>query len=149
MKTNQTITKIIFTDDDADDRDFFNEAFSELDLKGELRTFSDGKELMDHLKASELVPDVVILDLNMPRKSGFECINEIRQDERFSKTSIAVYSTSSSDKDIEATFKSGANVYIKKPSDYSMLKKIIRAVLVTDWSNYDNSPHRESYLLRL
>lgn len=149
MKTERTSTRIILTDDDADDRSFFNEAFSELDLQGELQTFSDGKELMDYLNSVDGAPDVVILDLNMPRKSGFECIAEIRSNKRFSRTSIAVYSTSSSDRDIEATFNSGANLYIKKPSDYNMLKKIISTVMGTDWSKYTAHPLRESYLLRL
>ncbi|MBD3581534.1 response regulator [Flavobacterium selenitireducens] len=148
MAARQTATRFILTDDDADDRSFFREAFSELDVHGELRTFSDGKELMDYLNSADLAPDVVILDLNMPRKSGFECINEIRSNERFSSTSIAVYSTSSSDKDIETTFNSGANLYIKKPSDYNVLKKIIRTVLGTDWSHYAMHTPRESFLFR-
>ena len=147
MTTEQTSNNFILTDDDADDRNFFSEAFSELDVKGELRTFSDGKELMDYLNASEITPDVVILDLNMPRKSGFECITEIRSNARFRSTSIAVYSTSSSDKDIETTFNSGANLYIRKPSDYNVLKKIIATVLGTDWSHYALNTPRDRFLM--
>jgi len=149
MTLERTSARIILTDDDADDRSFFNEAFSEMQMQGELQTFSDGKELMDYLHSSVIPPDVVILDLNMPRKSGFECIEEIRSDSRFSHTSIAVYSTSSSDKDIEATFNSGANLYIKKPSDYGILKKVIRTILGRDWSSGSPGHNRESYLLRL
>ncbi|NUY79296.1 response regulator [Flavobacterium sp. MAH-1] len=150
MKPNKpSSARIVLTDDDDDDRSFFREAFSELDMQGELRTFCDGKELMDYLNSEEATPDVVILDLNMPRKSGFECIEEIRSNSRFSHTSIAVYSTSSLDSDIDATFKSGANLYIKKPNDYNMLKKMISTVMHTDWSLRFKGLNRDTFMLHL
>ncbi|RZJ65628.1 MAG: response regulator [Flavobacterium sp.] len=131
---NKPSTRILLTDDDADDRSVFSDAFAELKMSGELFMFSDGTQLMDYLRSCESAPGLLFLDLNMPMKSGFECIEEIRADERFSEIQIAVYSTSSSEKDIDSTFRKGANLYIKKPNDYNKLKTIINTVLKTDWS---------------
>lgn len=149
MGTSMTSARIILTDDDADDRSFFSDAFRELEMKGELCMFSDGKELMDYLKNSDPTPRLLFLDLNMPRKSGFECIEEIRADNKFANLQIAVYSTSSSQKDIDSTFSKGANLYIKKPNDYNTLKSIIDTVMKTDWATRIKSFSRESYLLNM
>jgi len=71
----------------------------------------------------------VYLDLNMPRKNGLTCLREIRGNERLKAVAVAIYSTSSYDKDIEETFHNGANVYIRKPTDFSILKQVLDKVL--------------------
>jgi CheY-like chemotaxis protein len=78
------------------------------------------------------MPHILFLDLNMPYMSGFECLKVIRADVRFKDVSIAIYSTSSSEKDIEETFVEGANIYIKKPNDFAKLKKV-KDVLNINW----------------
>lgn len=148
MIPNKHSARILLTDDDADDRSFFSDAFTELEMQGQLSMFSDGKELMEYLRSCDQAPGLLFLDLNMPLKSGFECIEEIRADDRLKDIQIAVYSTSSSEKDIDSTFKKGANLYIKKPSDYNKLKAIIDAVAKTDWSQRLGFG-RDHYLLNL
>jgi CheY-like chemotaxis protein len=128
MRPNQL--NIMLADDDEDDRLFFREAFEEVKIKTNITTFNNGVQLMDYLNDStHPLPDIIFLDLNMPRKSGLECLQEIRNDERLRQLSVAIYSTSSSEKDIEDTFIQGANVYIKKPSDFGKLKKILSDVV--------------------
>lgn len=115
---------ITLADDDEDDRLFFTDAFSELKIDTKVNTFNDGVELMDYLNTTESVlPNILFLDLNMPRKNGVECLLEIKENERFNDIAIAIYSTSSSEEHIEETFVNGANIYIKKPSDFNTLKK--------------------------
>jgi CheY-like chemotaxis protein len=115
--TNQPIY-VLLADDDEDDRLFFMDAFEEIKIKTVVQMVNDGQELMDHLIKPDIVlPDVLFLDLNMPRKTGMECLNEIKNIERLKNVAIAIYSTSASEEDIEETFVKGANVYIKKPKD--------------------------------
>ena len=117
---------ILLADDDMDDRTFFKQALEELSLPTQLTTVNDGEELMDYLsKNPENIPDVLFLDINMPRKNGIECLSEIRKNERLKDISVVMFSTTNSWDTINTLFKSGTHVYIHKPSDFSQLKQVI------------------------
>lgn len=147
---HQDQLRILLADDDEDDRLFFKDAFEEIKIKTELLTFNDGVELMDYLNNLDYkLPHILFLDLNMPRKSGLECLIEIKQNDRFKDLCIAIYSTSSSEKDIEETFVRGANVYIKKPNDFLLLKKILSEVISINWQYHTNNLNKENFLLNI
>ena len=140
----------MLADDDEDDRLFFKEAFEEVKIKYDITTFSDGEQLMHYLnEPANSLPDIIFLDLNMPRKSGMECLREIRQNDRLKKISVAIYSTSSSEQDIEDTFVAGANVYIKKPNDFNMLKKVLSDVVHINWQYIVDGLNKDSFILSL
>ena len=142
--------KIILADDDEDDRMFFTDAFDELKITTKVKTFNDGVYLMDYLNAEDSVlPNVLFLDLNMPRKSGMECLKEIKDNPKFKDVAIAIYSTSASEEDIENTFIMGANIYIKKPSDFGDLKKVLSEVVTINWQYHTNGLNKDNFLLRL
>jgi CheY-like chemotaxis protein len=141
---------ITLADDDEDDRLFFTDAFSELKIDTKVNTFNDGVELMDYLNNSESVlPNILFLDLNMPRKNGVECLLEIKENERFNDIAIAIYSTSSSEEHIEETFVNCANIYIKKPSDFNTLKKILSEVVTLNWQYHTSGLNKDNFLLRM
>ena len=141
---------IILADDDEDDRLFFTEAFDELKISTKVNTFNDGVELMDYLNNDNaILPNVLFLDLNMPRKSGKECLNELKNNEKFNNIAIAIYSTSSSEEDIEDTFVDGANIYIKKPNDFTVLKKILLDVVTINWQYHTSGLNKDNFLLRM
>lgn len=141
---------ITLADDDEDDRLFFTDAFSELKINTKVNTFNDGVELMDYLHNPESVlPNILFLDLNMPRKNGVECLLEIKQNDRFNDIAIAIYSTSSSDEHIEETFVNGANIYIKKPNDFNTLKKILSEVITLNWQYHTSGLNKDNFLLRM
>ena len=122
---------ILLADDDESDRFLFIEAFEEIKIKTRIHTVKDGVQLMEYLHhADTQLPYLLFLDLNMPRKNGLECLKEIRTTERLKDIAIAIYSTSASDKDIEDTFLNGANVYIKKPSDFNLLKEVLNKAII-------------------
>jgi CheY-like chemotaxis protein len=117
---------ILLADDDMDDRMFFEKALSELSVAYHLTVVNDGEELMKYLaENSETLPLLLFLDINMPRKNGIQCLAEIRGDEKLKGLPVVMFSTSNSWETIDRLFKSGANVYIHKPSDFSQLKQII------------------------
>ena len=141
---------IALADDDVDDRLFFKDAFDELKINTIVDTYCDGEELMTFLNnENSKLPNIIFLDLNMPRKNGFECLLEIKKNKKFDSIAIAIYSTSSSEEDIENTFINGANIYIKKPSDFSTLKKIISEVVTLNWQYHTSGLNKENFLLRL
>ncbi|MGZ3902669.1 MAG: response regulator, partial [Bacteroidia bacterium] len=93
-QTNGTIN-ILLADDDKDDRYFFEKALKTLSIKAQLTISEDGEKLMAYLlKHSEKLPDVLFLDLNMPRKNGAECLTEIKLHEKLKKLPVIIYSTS-------------------------------------------------------
>ena len=144
------LTHVVLADDDADDRLFFTEAFEELKLKTRVETYVDGVALMDALTAADaLIPHLLFLDLNMPKKSGLECLKEIKRNAKFQDMAIAIYSTSASEADIENTFVNGANIYIKKPSDFRTLKKVLSDVVTINWQYHTSGLNRDNFLLRL
>ena len=127
-----TAINILLADDDIDDRSFFKQALKEVSISNHLTTVNDGEHLMKYLADnSEQLPNVLFLDLNMPRKNGFECIVEIRENEKLKDLSIVIFSTSyPQDKVYELgmisnLFNLGARVYIRKPTDFNQLKQLI------------------------
>ena len=122
---------VLLADDDESDRMNFKEALEEGKIKTTVVSVNDGVELMDYLlKEDTQLPTLLFLDLNMPRKNGMECLQEIRKTEKLKELIVAIYSTSSSEKDIENTFNSGANVYIQKPNNFAKLKSVLNEIVM-------------------
>lgn len=141
---------IILADDDEDDILFFTDAFDELKINTKVNTFKDGEELMDYLNDDQsCMPNVLFLDLNMPKKTGIECLKEIKASHKMSEIAIAIYSTSASEEDIEKTFVLGANIYIKKPGDFKKLKKLLSEVVSINWQYHTNGLNKDNFLLSL
>ncbi|AEL28690.1 response regulator [Cyclobacterium marinum] len=146
---NNNFLKVLLADDDEDDRFLFGEAIKQLSIKTKLSLFRDGQELMDYLFLNEIErPNLLFLDLNMPVKNGMQCLREIRQNLAFNDLAIAIYSTSSTEQDIEDTFIYGANIYINKPSSFAKLKEVIEKVLQINWQYHTSNMNRNTFLFR-
>ena len=147
---NKQQYNLLLADDDEDDCDFFKEALDELLLPTSLVTVNDGVQLMDFLSESgaENLPDILFLDLNMPRKNGLECLTEIKQKQEYKDLPVIIFSTSL-DKDIvDLVYQKGAVHYIRKPGEFSKLKKVIaNALSITSQSNF-KQPVRENFILQ-
>ena len=144
------IIRILLADDDKDDRTDFIEAFETLKIATTVETVKNGIELMKYLnESSAIIPHLLFLDLNMPKKSGLECLVEIKKIKRLKNLTVVIYSTSSSEKDIDDTFLNGANVYLKKPAHLIVLKKTLLHILTIDWQYHTSGLNRENYLLHL
>ena len=129
---------ILLADDDYDDRFLFTKALKELPIETNLVTVHDGEKLMDYLNENlNKLPDIVFLDLSMPRKTGFECLTEIKGSEKLKNITVIVFTTSFArgidfEQGLIGTLeKIGAEEYIRKPSSFEELKQIISRVLNT------------------
>jgi CheY-like chemotaxis protein len=128
--------RILLADDDKDDRFLFKEALKELSFSTNLETVHDGEQLMKYLSEHENdLPNVLFLDLNMPKINGFECLTEIKANNKLNSLPVIMFSTSYprdihyEEDMIKMLYKIGAQDYIRKPTDFSELKRIIRDTL--------------------
>jgi CheY-like chemotaxis protein len=140
-------TTLLLADDDAGSREIFIEAIEQIAPHIKVNTVSNGKNLMTTLLSeSQPLPDLIFLDLNMPLKTGRECLQEIRNNERLKEIPVIIYSTSSNDQHIDETYEDGANFYLIKPDSFNELKVIAKDVLSLDWIK-PIWPGREKFVL--
>jgi CheY-like chemotaxis protein len=122
----QLLLHLVLADDDFDDCIFFKEALEELSHATALKTVNNGVALMRLLREGvEPLPHVIYLDLNMPLKTGFECLAEIKQTEKLKDVPVIIFSTSFNAEIAEKLREQGAAHYIRKPGDFADLKKIL------------------------
>ncbi len=115
---------IYVADDDEDDRMLFLDAMLELNLSVVVEAAVDGLQLLD----------MIFLDINMPGKNGFECLEEIRSTKgELKDVKIIMLSTSSNPENIELCYELGADLYAVKPSTFEDLKKLLLKVFQMDW----------------
>ena len=140
---------ILLADDDEDDCLFFKDALKELHSDSHLHIVTNGDDLIEYLRDhSGSLPDVIFLDINMPGKNGTECLEKIRDNKKFKEIPVVIYSTSGVDKDIDVAFRYGANIYIKKPTEFHKLKKMISDVIAMDWSKHPPRTGKDNFLMR-
>ncbi len=140
---------LLLADDDTDDCLFFTEALEELQVSAKLTTVHDGEQLMQLLtKEKDQLPNVLFLDLNMPRKNGFECLAEIKLDEKLNHLPVIIFSTSYEQRVVNELYAGGAQYYIRKPSDFSQLKMIIQQALIPAQQKNISQPAKENFVIK-
>lgn len=126
------IIQVLVADDNWDDCLLFKEALSELPLKTQLTTVEDGFRLLERLtQNTSNLPDILFLDLNMPRQNGYECLLEIKANKQLQNIPVIIFSTSLEQHIVNLLYENGANLYIKKPNDFTLLKKVIADAIST------------------
>lgn len=135
---------IFYTDDDAEDLEFFTEVTSELGEHLNIVTQNNGKELLHDLENPPPNPHIVFLDLNMPGLSGFDVLTQLRSSDEYKNLPIVIFSTSRDEQTIEKSRKLGASFYVAKPNDFSLLKKTIQYALDINWATF--KPTKENFV---
>ena len=140
---------LLLADDDTDDCIFFKEALEELPVIAALTTVNDGVQLMQLLTTkTDTLPHALYLDLNMPRKNGFDCLTEIKQIEKLKQLPVIIFSTSFDTEVVNLLHERGANYYIQKPAEFSILKKIISKSLDLISETKEKQPPREKFVIK-
>ena len=143
-----TYLDILLADDDADDRLLFEEALSEVKKDAKLTTAKNGEQLMGMLKnQTPPIPSVIFLDLNMPLKNGFECLDEIRANKTYKDVPVVIFTTTSQKDAIDKVYKKGASYYLCKPDNFQKLKNLLNMVFNFNLSSVKSKPTREEFLL--
>ena len=141
LQNTRVQKNIYLADDDDDDRVMFAEALFEIDSTAILTQAQDGQQLMDILyKQPNPLPDIIFMDINMPKQDGFKCLEEIRnQCGNLKELFVIILSTSSDPLVIDKAFNLGATFYAVKPSTFDDLKSLIKDVLQIDWPSLEKS----------
>lgn len=130
--SNKKCMKILMTDDDYDDRLLALVAFKELNGAHSIDFVTNGQELIDYLTTrlalKRELPDLILLDLNMPMKDGRETLQEIKGHPKLRHLDVIIFSTSNSQTDREFTLGLGAREYIVKPPDQDKLKDVFMQI---------------------
>ncbi|MEA2169700.1 MAG: hypothetical protein QOF76_3000 [Solirubrobacteraceae bacterium] len=138
--------QILLVEDDPDDVRLFQEALRESGFRPSLHIVGDGAEALDFLHrrdrwAMAPVPDLVILDLNLPRVDGHQVLEAVRADTRLARIPIVVFTTSNRREDIDGAYTRGANAYITKPMSFDRLIEV--TVKLEDfWFRIVSTPSR-------
>jgi CheY-like chemotaxis protein len=122
---------IFIVDDDPDDRQIILDAFLENYPAIDYVFMPDATELLNNLYATETeLPDLILLDLNMPGIMGLQALNEIRANKTFSQIPIIILTTSTLNKDRKVSYQLGASCFITKPDSYGKLVEIANAIVL-------------------
>ncbi len=124
---------ILLVEDNPGDVRLTREAFKEGKIKNELNVVMDGEEAIYYLKKIDkyqnaTTPDIILLDLNLPKKDGREVLTEIKNDPELKCIPVIILTTSSAQNDILNTYLRHANCYIMKPVDFTQFITVIRTI---------------------
>lgn len=132
---------ILMADDDADDRYLTKAAFEESQVKCDIYFVEDGDEVFDFLYSrgkftdhQELLPSLIMLDLNMPKKDGRQVLDEIKKSPSLKHIPIIIFTTSKSPEDVRQVYRMGASSFITKPTSFEDLLEVARSI-GTYWVN--------------
>lgn len=117
---------LLITDDDADDRMLIKDALNDNNWEGNHYYFNNGEELMTYLKNRIIdQPSLIFLDLNMPKKNGWETLKEIKSSDNLKHIPVLIFTTSSAKEDVIESYNFGSNTFFTKPSLYNDLVETI------------------------
>lgn len=148
IEMEKTKFHLLLADDDIDDCEFFKDAVDDITEPCNLSILNNGVELMEFLKTNPSnPPNLIFLDLNMPRKSGMECIVEIKSNNNLSHIPIIIYSTSLDQTVVNTLYEMGAHHYIQKPAEFGGIKKVIKKAMTLFKENWIPVPSREHFII--
>lgn len=124
-RMKQQIQHICLADDDHDDYLLFSTVLEEIDNSIQLNYFNAPEELLSYLHTTISLPDLIVLDMNMPRRNGQQCLEVIKNNDRLQPIPVVMFSTAFAPDAIELAHKTGAVKCLKKPDTISKLKEII------------------------
>ncbi len=125
--------EVLLVEDDPGDVLLIREAFEYNKVHNNLNVVSDGEQALDYLRrqgahAEAIRPDLVLLDLNLPRKDGREVLAEVKQDEDLRTIPVVILTTSEAEEDVLKSYQLHANAYVTKPVDFERFVSIVRQI---------------------
>lgn len=127
------VVKVLLVEDDPGDADLTREGLKDGKLHVELSVVEDGEKALQYLRrdgayASATRPDLILLDLNLPKKDGREVLGEIKADSTLKSIPVVILSTSDADADITKSYGLGANCYITKPVKFEQFSTVVQSI---------------------
>ncbi|MCF8255070.1 MAG: response regulator [Bacteroidia bacterium] len=139
---------ILLADDDNADCLLFKDALEELPISANLTIVHNGEQVMEEISRKDgQFPDILFLDLNMPRKNGFASLGEIKRSTELESLPVIIFSTASDSETVKKVFRDAAHYYICKPSDFGQLKKVIYEALTLVLQKKNSLPLQENFMI--
>lgn len=141
------ILNVLLADDDQDDRFFFQKALDALEFPSYLKTVQDGELLMNYLdQYSDSLPDILFLDLNMPKKNGSECLRAIKTNDILKNLPVIIYSTAINNTIGDVLYAQGAHYYLRK-CEFKELKLLLKKVIAEMIQANYIRPSRDEFVI--
>ncbi|MBI2083178.1 MAG: response regulator [Deltaproteobacteria bacterium] len=125
--------EILLVEDNPGDIRLIQEAFREEKIINKMQIVNDGEEAVDYIfgrgsHVGRVLPDLVILDLNLPKKDGREVLREVKNDEKMKMIPVIILTSSRAEEDIVKSYMSHANCYIAKPTDFEKFTDVVKRI---------------------
>jgi CheY-like chemotaxis protein len=133
--SNNLYKRLLIIDDDVEDQEIFLEALKEVDKSVVCYTATSGEDAFKRMETDlVMLPDLIFLDLNMPKLNGKQVLKEIKNNRQFRHIPVIMYSTSFAPRDIDEIKKVGAIHHLLKPSRFDDLCHALTYILTIDWN---------------
>jgi len=137
---NSREVRIVIAEDSAADVILFKEALRSVGVNADLKVFSDGERCADHFRTTDTSPpDLIVLDLNLPKVSGFDLIRLIRSDPQYDNVPVAVLTSSPREEDRVLSLDLGANVFVTKPSRLGEFLETVGSAILAQLDRTDGT----------
>jgi DNA-binding response OmpR family regulator len=121
--------QILLIEDDADDVELLQEALTDNGVDFQMTVIKDGNAAVNHFKEGGPLPDIVVMDFNLPKVHGRDVVREIRSNDRYKRVPVLILSTSSSATDINFAYEAGANNYLVKPATLEAINSTVTVIV--------------------
>lgn len=144
---NMSLAEVLLVDDNPADLDLARDLLIANEHPRQVNTVTDGEDAVAFLRregrfTSAQRPDLIILDLNLPRKNGWQVLEEVKSDPKLRSTPVVIFSTSEAPHDIGNCYRLGANSYVRKPGNLQDFMAVIQSI-GQFWFQYACLTHRE------
>lgn len=131
MQATKVIQNILLIDDDKDDCEVFEQALKSISVSLQLSCVHQSETVLTAISAFQ--PDLIFLDINLPRVNGFDCLTEIQTTIKYAHIPIVMYSSSDNPKEINTAYGLGATIYFRKPTNFSQLVLSLKDIITMQW----------------
>jgi two-component system, chemotaxis family, response regulator Rcp1 len=150
QRTNTRLIEILLVEDNPGDVRLTREALRDAKVRNNMMVAGDGIEALAYLRqegqhVDAIRPDLILLDLNLPRMNGFEVLDVIKEDDALKHIPVVILTTSQAEQDIIRSYNLHANAYVTKPVDLDQFIKVIKAI-EGFWLEIVCLPHRKSFV---
>ncbi len=121
-------SSILIIDDNPTDALLIKEAFAISEINSEIHIVDDSCRALQFIKEQTSLPSIILLDLNMPKKSGLEVLIELRSYPKSSFIPVIIFTSSDAPEDVKAAYEHGSNAYVRKPGDFESYIRIARSI---------------------
>lgn len=137
----------MLVDDNPADLDLTRDVLGKSKVRFHVSTVGDGEEAMEFLRGQGKFvaaprPDIIVLDLNLPRKDGREVLSEVRSDPALARIPVVVFTTSQASSDVNRSYELGANCYLRKPGNLADFTRVVQS-MADFWLSFASLPHKE------